>query len=64
MAPIVVVHENTITGVVAPVSGVWVSALQTPRSTMEEIQAKYYVLARETDLVAKVLERMALVRTV
>jgi chloride channel protein, CIC family len=56
--PVVVMRDDRILGVAAPDSELWLSALQRPGATFGEMAGKDYVLAREADALANVLERM------
>lgn len=56
--PVVVVRENRIRGVVPPDSFFWLAALRTDSPTVDQIAETDFLLARETDLVAGVLDRM------
>lgn len=56
--PVVVVQENRIRGVVPPDSSFWLAALKADSPTVEQIAGTDFVLARETDLLASVLDRM------
>ena len=56
--PIVVVNKDRITGIVPVRSEHWPRALRDPTVTVEELARADYVLARETDLLSRVFERM------
>ena len=56
--PIVVVNKDRISGIVPVRSGHWPRALRDPSLTVEALAQADYVLARETDLLSRVFERM------
>ncbi len=56
--PIVVVNKDRISGIVPVRSEHWPRALREPTVTVETLASADYVLARETDLLSRVFERM------
>ena len=56
--PIVVVNKDRISGIVPVRSEHWPRALRDPTVTVEALASADYVLARETDLLSRVFERM------
>jgi chloride channel protein, CIC family len=56
--PIVVVNKDHITGIVPVRSEHWPRALRDPMVTVAALAKADYVLARETDLLSRVFERM------
>jgi CIC family chloride channel protein len=56
--PIVVVRDERIVGIVPVRSSLWPRALRDPNLTVEALARPDYVLARETDLLSGVFERM------
>jgi CIC family chloride channel protein len=57
--PIIVVNGDRITGIVPVRSEHWPRALRDPTVTVEALARTDYVLARETDLLSRVIERMS-----
>jgi CIC family chloride channel protein len=56
--PIVVVRDDHIYGIVPVRSELWPQALRDPSVTVEVLAKPDFVLARETDLLSRVFERM------
>ena len=58
MPPVVVGRDGHIVGIVPPRSGLWPQALRDASLTVDRLADHDFVLARETDLLARVFERM------
>ena len=58
MPPIVLGRDGRIIGIVPPRSGLWPQALKNPSLTIDSLAKNDFVLARETDLLGRVFERM------
>jgi len=56
--PIVVARDNRICGIVPVRSELWPQALRNPSVTVDVLAKADFVLARETDLLSRVFERM------
>ena len=58
MPPIVIKRGGRIVGIVPPRSGLWAKALGDPALTIDDFAERDVLLARETDLLSRVFERM------
>src|SRR5664279_704229 len=58
MPPVVVGRGGHIVGIVPPRSGLWPQALRDASLTVDRLADHDFVLARESDLLARVFERM------
>ena len=58
MPPVVIGRAGRIVGLVPPRSGLWPKALSDSSLTVDSLAERDFVLARETDLLSRVFERM------
>ncbi len=56
--PILIVNGDHISGIVPVRSGLWPQAVRDPTLTVDALALPDYILARETDLLSRVFERM------
>jgi chloride channel protein, CIC family len=58
MPPVVIGREGRIVGMVPPRSGLWPEALRDPSLTIDRLADHDFVLAKDSDLLSRVFERM------